>query len=395
MTRWHAILRPPVRHAWVRHAWAPRNWLLRHWFRFTLAPQVWAALLMGLTLTFVSEAAEAPAEPLKVAFVYVGPVGDGGWSYQHNLGRLALEKALGSQVKTTYVDSVPEAADAERVIRRLASSGNSLIFTTSFGYMEATLKVAKLFPKVRFEHATGYKTTPNLAAYEVRFYEGAYLLGVIAGKMTKTNTLGFVGSYPVPEVIRNINAYTLGARSVNPKIQTKVIWVSAWYDPGKERQAAETLIAQGADMLCQNTDSPAVMQVAEEKGVHAFGWNSDMAKYGPKAQLTANMENWGIYYIDSAKQVLAGTWKGGRITRWGIKEGAVALAPLNPAVPAEVAKVFNERRQAIANGKFAPFTGPLKDNTGKPQVAAGVAMTDEALTGMSWYVEGVLGSIPR
>jgi len=353
------------------------------------------ALALGIGLACTSLAADAPAQPLKVAFVYVGPVGDGGWSYQHNLGRLALEKALGNQVKTTYVDSVAEGADAERVIRRLASSGNSLIFTTSFGYMEATLKVAKLFPKVRFEHATGFKTAPNMAAYEARFYEGAYLLGVVAGQMSKTNTLGFVASYPVPEVIRNINAYTLGARSVNPKIQTKVIWVSAWYDPGKERQAAETLIAQGADMLCQNTDSPAVMQVAEEKGVNAFGWNSDMAKFGPKAQLTANTENWGIYYIDTTRKVLAGTWQGGRITRWGLKEGAVALPPLNPSVPPEVAKVYDARKQALASGKFAPFTGPLKDNTGKPRVAAGVAMSDNELTAMNWYVEGVVGSIPQ
>ena len=353
------------------------------------------ALLLGLGLACAAPAADAPAQPLKVAFVYVGPVGDGGWSYQHNLGRLALEKSLGSKVKTTYVDSVAEGADAERVIRRLASSGNSVIFTTSFGYQEATFKVAKLFPKVRFEHATGYKTGPNMAAYEARFYEGAYLLGVVAGKMTKSNTLGFVASYPVPEVIRNINAYTLGARSVNPKIQTKVIWVSAWYDPGKERQAAETLIAQGADMLCQNTDSPAVMQVAEEKGVHAFGWNSDMAKFGPKAQLTANTENWGIYYIDTVKKVLEGSWKGNRITRWGLKEGAVALSPLNPSVPADVAKVFNERKQSMVAGKFAPFTGPLKDNAGKERVATGVAMTDQELVSMNWYVEGVLGSIPQ
>lgn len=379
-----------VRGRWGRLAWSsPRD-----------AALAFALSLLCLNLSGckqdTKQAAQASAsDPLKVAFVYVGPVGDGGWSYQHNLGRLALEEALGSKVKTSYVDSVAEGADAERVIRKLASSGNSLIFTTSFGYMEATLKVAKSFPKVRFEHATGFKTAPNLAAYEARFYEGAYLLGVIAGKMTKTNTLGFVGSYPVPEVIRNINAYTLGARSVNPQIQTKVIWVSAWYDPGKERQAAETLIAQGADMLCQNTDSPAVMQVAEEKGVHAFGWNSDMAKYGPKAQLTANMENWGIYYIDTTRQLLAGSWQGGRITRWGIKEGAVALAPLSAAVPPEVAQVFEERKAAIASGQFAPFTGPLNDNTGQQQVAAGVAMSDDELLAMNWYVEGVLGTVPR
>ena len=259
-------------------------------------------LLACLTLMFaVVAGAQAQKEPIKIAFVYVGPVGDGGWTYQHDLGRLALEKAMAGKVKTTFVESVAEGADAERVIRRLAASGNQLIFTTSFGFMEPTLKVAKQFPKVHFEHATGYKTAPNMSAYDVRFHEGAYLLGVVAGKMTKTNTLGFIGAHPVPEVIRNINAFTLGARSVNPKVVTKVIWVDAWYDPGKERQAAETLIAQGADVLSQNTDSPAAMQVAEEKGKYAFGWDSDMARYGPHAQLTANTQDWSLYYIDVVK----------------------------------------------------------------------------------------------
>jgi basic membrane protein A and related proteins len=339
--------------------------------------------------------ADTPQVPLKVAFIYVGPVGDGGWSYQHDLGRLALEKALGPKVKTTYVESVAEGADAERVIRRLAAGGNQLIFTTSFGFMEPTLKVAKQFPKVSFEHATGYKTAPNMAAYEVRFYEGAYLLGVVAGKMSKSNTLGFIGSHPVPEVIRNINAFTLGARSVNPKIQTKVIWVNAWYDPGKERQAAETLIAQGADVLCQNTDSPAAVQVAEEKGKYAFGWDSDMAKYGPHAHLTANTQDWSIYYIEQAKQALAGTWKGGRITRTGLKEKAIVLSKLNPAVPADVAKLFEERKQAIADGKLAPFAGPIKDNTGTVKVPAGKEMTMDELVAFNWYVDGVAGSIPK
>ena len=215
-------------------------------------------------------------EPLKVAFVYVGPVGDAGWTYAHDQGRQALEKALGSKVKTTYVENVAEGADAERVIRQLATEGNKVIFTTSFGFMNATVKVAQNFPNVVFEHATGYKAAKNLGVYEARFYEGAYLLGVMAGQMTKTNTLGFVASFPIPEVIRNIDAYTLGAQSVNPKVRTKVIWVNTWYDPAKERQAAETLIAQGADMFCQNTDSPAIVQVVQEKGIYAFGWDSDM-----------------------------------------------------------------------------------------------------------------------
>ena len=348
-----------------------------------------SGLVFGLGTTAI-----AADPPLKVAFVYLGPVGDGGWTYQHDLGRIALQKEFGDKVKTTFVENVPETADAERVIRQLAADGNQLIFTTSFGYMEPTLKVAKQFPNVKFEHATGYKTAPNLATYQTRFYEGAYLLGVIAGKMTKTNTLGFVGSFPIPEVIRNIDAYTLGALSVNPKIKTKVIWVDTWYDPGKERQAAETLVAQGADMLAQNTDSPAVVQVAEEKGVYAFGWDSDMAKYGPKAELTANTENWGVYYIREVKRVLDGTWKGDE-THWGIKEGLVVLTPLNKAVPPDVAKLFNDKKQAIIDGKLIPFAGPLKDNKGAMKIPAGQEMPLKDLMAINWYVEGVEGSIPK
>jgi simple sugar transport system substrate-binding protein len=349
-----------------------------------------AALFLSLITTCI-----LAAEPVKVAFVYVDPVGDSGWTYQHDLGRRALEKALGSQVKTTYVENVPATADAERVIRQLAAAGNQIIFTTSFGYMDATLKVAKLFPKVHFEHATGYKTAPNVVTYETRFHEGAYLLGVLAGKTSKTNTIGFVGSFPIPEVIRNIDAWTLGARSVNPAIHTRVIWVNTWYDPGKERQAAETLVAQGADVLCQNTDSPSVVQVAEQKGVHAFGWDSDMAKYGPHAELTANTENWGIYYIDEVRKVIDGSWTGGRRTIGGIKENMVVLTPLNASVPADVAKLVEERKQAIVSGKLVPFAGPLKDNTGAVKVAAGSALTTEQLMSINWYVEGVEGAVPK
>ncbi|MBI3561528.1 MAG: BMP family ABC transporter substrate-binding protein [Gammaproteobacteria bacterium] len=353
-----------------------------------------AVLVFSAVASLAATSVVNAAEPLKIAFVYLGPVGDGGWTFQHNQGRLAVEKALGDKVKTTYVENVPETADAERVIRQLAVDGNKLIFTTSFGYMDPTLKVAKLFPKTYFEHATGYKTAPNLATYQTRFYEGAYLLGVIAGKMTKTNTLGFVGSFPIPEVIRNINAYTMGARSVNPNIKTKVIWVNTWYDPGKERQAAETLVAQGADMLAQNTDSPAVVQVAEEKKVHAFGWDSDMAQYGPHAELTANTENWGVYYIREAKRVLDGTWKPGE-THWGIKEGMVVLKPLNPAVPPEVAKLFEAKMKAIVDGTLIPFSGPLKDSTGIEKLAKGAVMPLSDLMAINWYVEGVDGTIPK
>lgn len=339
----------------------------------------------------------APAfadEPFKVGFVYVGPVGDAGWTYAHDQGRLALEKALGAKVKTTYVESVPEGADAERVIRKLAADGNKLIFTTSFGYMNPTEKVAKNFPGVVFEHATGFKTGKNMGVYETRLFEGAYLQGVIAGKMTKTNTLGVVASFPIPEVIRNINAFTLGAQSVNPAIKTKVIWVNSWYDPAKERLAAETLIAQGADMLNQNTDSPATLQVAQEKGVYGFGWDSDMAKFAPKAQLTATTNNWGDYYTETTKAVMAGTWKTGEV-RGGLKEGMVKMAPLNAAVTPAAAKAYEEKKAAITAGTFRPFQGPVKDQSGAIKAAAGSEVPLKELLSMNYYVQGVEGSIPK
>jgi len=355
--------------------------------RFRLA---FAAIPLAALMT-----ASALAAPLKVAFVYVGPVADGGWSYQHNLGRLALEREFGAKIETTYVESVPETADAERVIRQLAAKGYGLIFTTSFGYMEPTLKVAKLFPQVRFEHATGYKTAPNVVTYQARFWEGAYLLGVLAGRTTKTNTLGYVASFPIAEVIRNIDAFTLGARSVNPKIRTKVVWADTWYDPGKERQAAEALVAQGADILCQNTDSPAVLQLAEEKGLHAFGWDSDMSKFGPHAQLSANTQNWGIYYIDEVRKVMEGSWSGARQTRSGIKEGVVVLAPLNSSVPSDVASMFESKKQAIMAGTLVPFAGPLKDNTGVLKVPANTAVSIDDLMQLNWFVEGVDATVPK
>jgi len=354
-----------------------------------------AAAVLLTTLMVGVIPARAAEEPIKVAFIYVDPVGDTGWSYQHDVARRELERVLGSQVKTTYVESVPATADAERVIRQLAVAGNQIIFTTSFGYMEPTLRVAKLFPKVKFAHATGYKTASNVVTYETRFYEGAYLLGVLAGKTTKSNTLGIVGSFPIPEVIRNIDAFTLGARSVNPKVTTKVIWVDTWYDPGKERQAAEALIAQGADVLGQNTDSPAVVQVAEQRGVHAFGWDSDMSKYGPHSQLTANTENWADYYIGEVRKVMAGTWTGERQTVYGIKENMVVLTPLNKSIPADVVRLFEEKKRDIIDGKLSPFAGPLKDNTGVVKLGAGASLTHEQLMAINWYVDGVDGSIPK
>ncbi len=351
-----------------------------------------AALAVSLGL-----AAAAPAraeEPLKIGFIYVGPVGDAGWTYAHDQGRVEMEKTLGAKVKTTFVESVPEGADAERVIRKLAADGNKLIFTTSFGYMNPTEKVAKAFPNVVFEHATGFKTGKNMGVYESRLYEGAYLNGVLAGKMTKSNTLGVVASFPIPEVVRNINAFTLGAQSVNPAIKTKVIWVNSWYDPAKERQAAETLIAQGVDVLNQNTDSPATLQVAQEKGKYAFGWDSDMAKFAPKAHLTAATNHWGDFYTETARAVIAGTWKTGEV-RGGLKEGMVRMSPLNPAVPAAAAKAYEEKKAAIAAGKFHPFQGPVKDQSGAVKVAAGAVMPLKELLSLNYYVQGVEGSIPK
>jgi simple sugar transport system substrate-binding protein len=363
--------------------------------RFLGSRPLGATALLGALLAGAALPVRAADEPVKVAFLYVDPVGDTGWSYQHDLARRELERVLGAKVKTSFVESVPATADAERVIRQLAVAGNQLIFTTSFGYMEPTLRVAKLFPKVYFEHATGYKTAANVVTYETRFYEGAYLLGVLAGKTTKSNTLGVVGSFPIPEVIRNIDAFTLGARSVNPKAITKVIWVDTWYDPGKERQAAEALIAQGADVLGQNTDSPAVVQVAEARGVHAFGWDSDMSKYGPTAQLTANTENWADYYVDEVRKVMAGTWTGGRRIAYGLKENMVVLTPLNKSIPPDVVKLVEEKKHGIIDGNLVPFAGPLKDNTGAVKVAAGGALTHEELMAISWYVDGVDGSVPK
>lgn len=352
---------------------------------------------LALTAASLSVTAGLPAhaaDPLKVAFVYVGPVGDAGWTYAHEQGRQALEKSMAGKVKTTYVENVPEGADAERVIRKLAADGNKLIFTTSFGFMNPTEKVARAFPNVVFEHATGFKTAKNMGVYETRQYEGTYLQGVIAAKMSKSGTIGFVGSFAVPEVLRNINAYTLGAQSVNPKIKTKVVWINSWYDPAKERQAAETLIAQGADVLTQNTDSPATLQVAQEKGKFAFGWDSDMARFAPKAHLTASTNHWGDFYTRTAQAVMAGTWKTGEV-RGGLKEDMVRMSPLNAAVPADVAKLFAQKKADIIAGKLKPFQGPIKDQSGAVRVAAGAQMADKDVHGMNFYVQGVEGTIPK
>ena len=318
-------------------------------------------------------AAPAPAAsaPLKVAFAYVGPVGDGGWTFAHDNARKALEKQFGDKIATSFVEKVPEAADAERVFRDMASQGNKLIFGTTFGYMEPMLKVAADLPDVKFEHATGYKTAPNMRTYDSRTYEGAYMAGVIAGGMTKTNTLGVVGSVPIPEVIRNINSFTLGAQSVNPKIKTKVVWVNEWFNPPKETEAAQSLINGGADVLMQNTDSSAVLQTAGKAGKYAFGWDSDMTAYAPNAHLASAVINWAPYYIKATQDVLDGTWKGDQRTWWGVKEGAIDIVSISDKVPADVKAKVETVKAGLKDGSFVIWKGPITSNDGKEVLAAG------------------------
>ncbi len=347
----------------------------------------------------VAAAPAAPApppkpEPLKIAFAYVGPVGDGGWTFAHDNARKAIEKEFGDKVKTSFVENVPESADAERVLRDMASQGNKLIFGTTFGYMEPMLKVAPDFKDVKFEHATGFKQADNMRTYDSRTYEGAYMAGIIAGKMTKSNTLGIVASIPIPEVIRNINAFTLGAQSTNPTIKTKVVWVNGWFDPPKETEAATALINGGADVLFQNTDSPAVLKTAEAKGKRAFGWDSDMTAYGPKAHLASAVINWGPYYIKATKEALDGTWKGGGGIWWGVKEGAIDIVSIAADVPAETAAKVAEVKKGLADGSYNIWKGPIMDNTGKPMVAKDAVGDDKYLSGMNTYVKGVEGKVP-
>lgn len=339
-----------------------------------------------------SVAAAAP-EPLKVAFAYVGPTGDAGWTFAHDNGRKAMEAEFGDKVKTTFVENVPEGADAERVIRDLVGQGNKVIFGTTFGYMEPMLKVAADSPDVKFEHATGYKQAANMRTYDSRTYEGAYLAGVVAGSMTKTNTLGVVASIPIPEVIRNINSFTLGAQSVNPKVKTRVVWVNKWFDPPKEGEGAQTLISGGADVLLQNTDSSAVLQKAEEKGKFAFGWDSDMSKFGPNAHLASAVINWGPYYKKAVKDVLDGTWTS-EPSWWGVKEGAIDLVSISDKVPAEVKAKVDTVKAGLKDGSFHPWTGPILDQAGKELLAKDVKADDKFLSGINFYVKGVEGAVP-
>jgi simple sugar transport system substrate-binding protein len=342
-----------------------------------------------------ASAAAPKAEPLKVAFAYLGPAGDHGWTYAHDEARKLVQKEFGDKVVTSFVENVPESADAERIFRDMASQGNKLIFGTSFGYMEPMLKVAAEFKDAKFEHATGYKEAPNLRPYDSRSYMGAYMAGIIAGKMTKTNVLGVVGSIPVPEVVRNINAYTLGAQSVNPKIKTKVVWVGSWFDPPKETEAAQSLINGGADVLLQNTDSTAVLQTAEKNKKFAFGWDSDMSKFAPEAHLASAVINWAPYYRKAIQDALDGKWaSGGGKIWWGVKEGANDIVAIADKVPAEVKELVAKTKAGLADGSMAVFRGPLIGQDGKEMLKKDEVADDKFMDGMLFYVKGVEGKVP-
>ncbi len=364
---------------------------MKKWSALTRRDAMASALAGSLALALGASLAgpAAAADKLKAAWVYVGPVGDFGYSYQHDQGRLAVEKALCDNVQTTFVENVPEGPDAERAIERLARDGNQLIFTTSFGFMDPTLKVAKKFPNVKFEHATGYKRADNVATYSARFYEGRYVIGQIAGKMTKSNTIGYIVSFPIPEVVSGINAFMLGAQSVNPNVKVKIIWVNSWYDPGKEADAAKVLIGQGADVLTQHTDSTAPLQVASEKGILGFGQSSDMDKFAPKAQITAIVDDWSHYYIARVKAALDGSWKA--IDTWdGMKEEAVYLPPIKN-VPDDVKAMAEKTAAAIKAGTLKPFGGKVTKQDG----SAVENLDDGAILSMNWYVKGIDDKLPQ
>ncbi len=352
---------------------------------------LFAALATALTM---AGGLASASEPLKVGFIYVSPIGDAGWTFQHETGRRQMAAALADKVDTKFVETVPEGAEAERVIRQFAADGYGLVFTTSFGYMNPTIKVAKRFPGTKFEHATGYKRGKNVGTYNVRFYEGRYLAGIVAGGMSKSGIAGYVAAFPIPEVLMGINAFTLGMQSVNPEARTKVIWTNSWSDPGREREAAGVLVTQGADVLTHHTDSTAVVQAADEKGVYAVGYHSDMSKYGPRAHLTAVTHHWGDFYTRMTQQVIDGNWKSGDV--WGgIQAGMVSLAPINPVVPGDVVALVGKNEEAIRSGRFHPFQGPVKDQDGKVRIAAGTTISDADLQKMDWYVQGVQGKLPK
>ena len=334
------------------------------------------------------------ADKMKVGFIYIGPVGDAGWTYAHDLGRQYLAQHLGDKVSVTYIESVPEGQESAGVIRSLAARGYKLIFATSFGYMDPMLQVAAQFPNTVFMHCSGYKTAPNMGTYFGRMYEPRFLTGLIAGAMTKTNKIGYVAAHPIPEVIRGINAFTLGVRAVNPNAQVHVIWTNTWYDPATEKEAALSLLGLGCDVLTQHQDSPATLQAAQEKGVYAIGYNTDMSKFAPKAYLTSPIWTWGPFYVKTAEQVLNGTWKTEQY--WGgLKDKVVGLAPMSKLVPQSVQRLVLQIKKDIINGDFKVFEGPIYDQNGKLRVKDGEVLPDSDLLSMNWFVQGVVGNIPK
>ena len=350
------------------------------------------AVMTGLTLS-LAVGAVSGADRLKVGFIYVGPIGDHGWTYQHDQGRLAVEEAFGDRVETVYVENVAEGPDAERAITRLARQGAGIIFTTSFGFMDPTIKVAGNFPDVKFEHATGYKRAENVTTYSARFYEGRYIIGRIAARMSKSGIAGYIASFPIPEVVRGINSFMLGAQSVNPDFRVKVVWVSTWFDPGKEADAAKVLIGQGADIIAQHTDSTAPLQIAAEQGVHGFGQASDMIEFAPDAQYTAIIDDWAPYYVRRVRAALDGTWQS-EDTWDGMGSGMVAMAPYTN-LPDDVAAMAEEMQAKITSGELHPFTGPIRNQAGEQVIGEGEVLDDGVLLGMNWYVQGIDDKLPQ
>jgi len=354
------------------------------------------SLLMGATIAAgMASGAMAEGDPIKVGFVYVGPVGDGGWTYEHNQGRLAVEEHFGDAVETVFVESVPEGPDAERVMTQMALEGADLIFTTSFGYMDPTINVAARFPDVKFEHATGYKTADNVSVYNARFYEGRAVQGLIAGSITESNIVGYIGSYPIPEVIQGINSAFIHARQVNPDVEFKIVWAYTWFDPAKEAEAASVLIEQGADVILQHTDSTAPHAAAQAAGgIYTFGQASDMAEFAPMPRVSSIIDNWAPYYIARTQAVIDGTWA--TSNTWdGIAQGMVGIGEITDAVPAEVKAAAEALRDSIAAGDYHPFTGPLNRQDGSVWLAEGEVADDGTLAGLNFYVEGIVGSIPQ
>lgn len=349
--------------------------------------------LMAVVTLSLFFSLSAHADKLKVGFIYVGPIGDHGWTYRHDIGRQDVEKHFGDKVETTYIESVKYGPDAERAIRSMAKGGADIIFATSFGYMEPMLKVAKEFPNVKFEHATGYKQSKNMASYGLRLYQARHVQGIIAGMMTKTNKICYVGAFPIPEVIREINTFYLGAKKMNPEVDIDIVWVNSWYNPPKEADAAAVMIAEGCDMVAQHTDSPAPLQTAQKNGVTGFGQASDQIRFAPKAQLTATIDNWSPYYIKKVQAVLDGNWKSGDYFGH-MKDDVVQMAPFTN-MPIDVQAFAQKIKEGIRDGKYFAFTGPIKDNTGKLQLKDGEIASDAHLNSMMYYVEGIDATVPK